>query len=133
MFCDAVKVLVGGEKCQFVPDAKLREQSVDSARLHTRAPANISQFGRLNMILPIRRQEWHRPEMLQDLRARLRPRETLQQFLQHQTRADNRLTLSQSLLQGGDFGGIGWMVPAERERPNAGVDKKAHARERSFL
>ena len=50
------KVLVGREQRQRVAYTKLRKQGIASADLNARAPALVTQFRGLDVILPVWRQ-----------------------------------------------------------------------------
>ena len=75
-----------------MPDAKLGEQGVDGADLHAGATAAIAQIRGVDVILPVRCDERQRREPLDDVFARTRAGESLQQFLQDQSRSHDDFT-----------------------------------------
>lgn len=78
---NALEVDVRREHQEFVPDAKLRVERVDGSYLHSIAPTCIPQFGRGNMIFPIRYDQGERGEAIHDGFPGLRAREALKQLL----------------------------------------------------
>ena len=114
-------------------DAKLGEQRIDGADLHPGAPATVAQVRGFNVILPVRRQKREGGKALDDVLARSRAAESLEQLLQDEARDDDDFAAFESAAQRSDFRGGGWSVPAESQRPDARVDEQAHRRERSAL
>ena len=57
----------------------------------------------------------------------------MEQFLQDHSGGGDDLTTSERMPQCPDLGHIRRGAPAQRERPDAGVDEQAHPRERSAL
>ena len=47
------KIIVGCQHCQIMPDAKLREQRVNRAQLHTGGPTQVAQPRGIDVIPPI--------------------------------------------------------------------------------
>ena len=89
---DSGKVVVGCQQHELVPDAKLSEQGVDGADLHAGPTAAIAQIRGVDVILPVRCDERQRREPLDDVFARTRAGESLQQFLQDQSRSHDDFT-----------------------------------------
>lgn len=52
------EIIVRGQQRQIVPDAQLRDDAVDGSDLQTGAPRGIAQFGGLDVILSVGKQEW---------------------------------------------------------------------------
>ena len=86
-------------------DAQLGEQRVDRANLQARATASVAQFGSINVVLPVWRQEWQSGKSFYDILAGTGSGESLQQFLKDQPGGNNRLAALQGMPQGNDFGG----------------------------
>lgn len=128
-----LEVVIRGEHRQLVANAKVREERVDGTYLHTTAPAGVAQLGRVDMILPIGHQERDCGESLEDLLARLRAREALQQLLQHETSGNDGLTVGEEADEPLHLRARRRRVPSKRERPDARVDEGAHPRDRSGL
>lgn len=61
-----------------MPNAKLGQQGVDCADLHTGATALIAKFRSSKVVLAIRAEQWQRAETLDNLLARFRARKSLQ-------------------------------------------------------
>ena len=59
--------------------------------------------------------------------------EALQQLLQHESRGEHFVPLFEGAIEQSDFGDLGRMIAAERERPHAGVDEEPQRRVRSRL
>jgi hypothetical protein len=89
--CDALKVLIGAEKCQNVPDAKLRNQRIDCPNLDSCSTTPVSQRRSLDVIISVRSQERHCGKPLENLGACLGPGEALQQLLQNESSCENGL------------------------------------------
>lgn len=130
---DHREVAIGRQHRQVVAKAKLRQQRIDRADLHARAPAYIAQFGRRDVVLPCRYDQWQRGKAVEKARPVARPGEALQQFLEHQPRRDQRLVGLDGADQRAHFAGRGRCIATQRQRPDAGVDKEAHSRDRSAL
>ena len=114
-------------------NAELREYGVYRANLQTCPPTAISQLRGLDVILPVGGQKRQRCEPGDDVFARSRARESLQQFLQDQPRDQNGTATLKGIAQHLYFGGRRDLVAAEGKRPDAGIDKQAHRRVRSLL
>jgi hypothetical protein len=128
-----LKVEVGGQQEQPVPDTELREEGINGARLHTIFPTGISQLCGSDVICPVRGQERQTAETLYQCVRLLWAAEALQQFLQHQTRGHKLLARLQSLFQGNNLWHIGYHIAPEGERPDGGVNKQHQRRDRSSL
>lgn len=48
------EILIGAQQNKFMRDAKLRNESIDSANLHTRSTAYVSEACRSNMVFAVR-------------------------------------------------------------------------------
>lgn len=130
---DSFKVTIRGQERELMTDAELSEQGVDGADLHPGAAAPIAQVRGVDMVLPIGSEERQGGEPLDDVLARARSGEPLQQLLQNQPRRHDDFPNFQSLAQRFHFRRAGGFVTAQRERPNARIDEQAHRRERSAL
>ncbi len=113
--------------------AKLRQQSVNRPDLNAIAAACIPQLRSLDMIAAIGNEQRQRREPLDDLCAVARAEKSLEKFLNDKTGCMESIAGLDGPHQ---FVHLrcrrGW-VSSQRQRPNAGVDKKAHPRERSAL
>ena len=87
MRCGQKEVVIGGEHRQLMTNAQLREHSVNRANLQSSATTTISQFRGIDVILPVRGQKRQGREPLNDVFACPRAGESLQQFLQDQSRS----------------------------------------------
>jgi hypothetical protein len=56
---DILEVPISAEESQAMPNAELRYQRVNSPNLYSGAAARIAQGGGVDVIFPIRNQEWH--------------------------------------------------------------------------
>ena len=81
---NVAKVFVGGQHCQIVAEAELREQCVDRADLNPSAAALVSQLSRVHMVAPVGNEKRQRGEPLKNLRAIFGSAEPLQRLLQNQ-------------------------------------------------
>ena len=132
------EVVVGGEQGKFVFDAQPGNERVDGAELHALASARVAQPGGLDVGVARGIEERQHLQALDDACLVLGAAESLQQFLQHDAGDDDAVALHQRLVQPRDGRMIGRRVPAQCERPHAGVDqqtrvKRAHRRLRSAL
>src|SRR5215216_5642578 len=82
MLGDLREILVGGQHCQVVADAQLRQKRVDRPDLHAFSAAVIPQLRRINVIVAIWYDKRQRRKALDDLGPALGPGEALQLFLQ---------------------------------------------------
>jgi hypothetical protein len=55
-----LEVPISGEEGKAMPNAELRYQRVNSSNLYSGAATCIAQGGGVDVIVPIRNQEWHR-------------------------------------------------------------------------
>ncbi len=92
-------VLIGAQQNELVPDAKLRDDCVDCANLHTRPAACVSKACRGNMVFTVWLDQRQRRETLHYLRARLGAREALQQLLQDEASGNDDVCTGERLLQ----------------------------------
>lgn len=77
-----------------MPYTKLRKKGVDRAHLNAGATTAVAQLCSVDVILPVRAEEWQGGESLDDVPARSRSGEPLKQLLQNEPRGhDNLLTL----------------------------------------
>jgi hypothetical protein len=109
------------------------EKRVDRPDLHALSAAVVPQLRRLNVIVAIRHDQRQRRKAIDDLGPTLRPGEALQEFLQDEAGRQKRFAAFDGPHQRPDFGPTGWLVPPQRERPDAGVHEEAHLRWRSAL
>jgi hypothetical protein len=109
------------------------EKRVDRPDLHALSAAVVPQLGRIDVIVAVRHDEGQRRKALDDLGPALGPGEALQELLQDEAGRQECFAALKSPHQHPDLGSIGRPVPPQRERPDAGVDEKAHLRWRSAL
>jgi hypothetical protein len=64
---------------------------------------------------------------------RFRSSETLKQFLEDQAGRENEFAALERPVQRDYMGLIGRCIPSQSQRPDTGVDKETHSRERSDL
>src|SRR5258708_16090464 len=83
------KVLVRREQREFVTDAELCEQRIDSADLHPAATAAVSQLRGIDVVLPVGRKERQRCKSIDDVFACTRTNKPLHQLFQHHSRHSN--------------------------------------------
>lgn len=117
------KVIVRGEQCQFVGDAKLCKQRIDRRDLHAGASTAIAQIRGIDVILPARIEQWQRRKTIDDVLAGAWPGEPLEQLLQHQPGADDGFTAFKRSAQRAYLGRRGRLVAPKGQRPHAGVDQ----------
>ena len=109
------KVLVRREQREFVTDAELCEQRIDSTDLHSAATAAVSQLRGIDVVLPVGRKERQRCESIDDVFACTRTSKPLQKFLQDQSRGHNGFVALQSVAKHAHLGGVGRSVAPQRE------------------
>jgi hypothetical protein len=93
------KVVVGCQQRQSIMDAKLREDRVYGAYLYARSTAAIAKFRSIYVILSIGSKQRQGREPGDDFFARARASESLQQFLQHETRCCDDFAPLERVLQ----------------------------------
>lgn len=118
---------------QSVPDTELCKQCVDRAYLQASLPAMIAQDSSCNVVIPIRDQQRERREMPDDLVVRFRAGETLEKFLEYQSRRHHPVAALQRTFEGTDFSDVFRPVAAQQQRPDTRVDEQAHRRDLSLL
>jgi hypothetical protein len=94
------KVLIRREQREFVTDAELCEQRIDSSDLHPAATAAVSQL---------------RGKSIDDVFSCKRTSKPLQQFLQDQSRGHNGFVALQSVAKHAHLGGVRKSVARESE------------------
>ena len=109
------KVLVRREQREFVTDAELCEQRIDSADLHPAATAAVTQLRGIDVVLPVGRKERQRCKSIDDVFACTRTSKPLQQFLQDQSRGYNGFVALQSVAKYAHLGSVRKSVAPESE------------------
>lgn len=130
---DALEIIVGGQHREVMADANLRQQGIDRSNLNPRAPAAVSQLGRLDVIVSIWDDEGQSRKPIQDLRASFGTRKSLQQFLKDETGREDRFARLNRAHERSGFRRSSNRVAPQRQRPHTGIDKKAQSRVRSAL
>ena len=116
-----------------MPDAQLGKQRIDGTHLDSGSAASVSQRRGANMDFAVWLEKWNCGKALDDLCARLWPREPLQQFLQDQPGGHHEVGAQQRVLELLHLGLGCADVPSKCEGPDARVDEEGHVRERSAL
>ena len=127
------EIVVGRQERKLVADAELREHGVDRADLQAGPATTISQVRGIDVILPVRGQKRQGGEPVDDVFARPRAGESLQQFLQNQPRGQDSVATFEGIAQRPHLWGRCGLVAAECKRPDTRIDEQAHERERSAL
>jgi len=134
-----LKIPVGREQYELVPDTQLSEQSVDRAGLNTTLAASIAKLGSGDVIFTIWSQERKGGEVLDDLQSGLRSREALEKLLKYQPRREDSITAIKRTGERTHLWTVARLVSPQEQRPDAGVYEQAHEtrpsqeRERSLL
>jgi hypothetical protein len=116
-----------------VSDAKLRQQGIYRPDLNSGTAANISEFGCLDVVFTIGRQQWHCRKSVQNQSPIPWPGKTLQQLLEDETGCHQGLAGLDGANEYADFRRFRWNVTPKRQRPNAGVNEQGQSRARSAL
>ena len=116
-----------------MPYAQLCKKGVDCPDLDARSTASIANFGGSDMILSFWLKQRKCCKPFDDLGAGLRAREALQKLLQHKAGCDNHICAQESILELLNLRLRSRGVAPKRQRPNAGVYKESHVRDRSAL
>jgi hypothetical protein len=117
------KVIIGREHRQLMTNAQLRKHGVNRADLQAGATTAIAQFCGVDMILPLRGQKRQGRETIDNVFARPRAGESLQQFLQDQSRGYDGIATFKGIAQGAHLRSRRGAVASKRKRPDASVDK----------
>lgn len=104
-----------------MPDAELREQRIDRSQLHTRAPAGVAQERGVDVVLPIRCDEWQFSESIDDVAAGAGPGEALQQFLEDKAGRHHDVATLQCFLEFDDLRRRDRRIAPEGRLPDPGV------------
>ena len=116
-----------------MPDAELCDDGVDCANLHAGSAACVSKGRCGDMVLTVRLDQCERGESFHDLRLCPGSCEALKQFLQDQAGGDDDIASGESLFECLDLRFFSHDISPECERPDAGINKEGHLRERSAL
>ncbi len=127
------KVLVRRQQGQFVPPTQLNQERVDSADLNSSSSTGVSNLRSGYVILTIGLDQGEGTEPVDDRACGLGSRESLQQFLKNEPCRHDGVGAKKCLLQCADLGLGACTVAAQRQRPDAGIDKQRHLRSRSAL
>ena len=130
---NSTEIGVGRQHCQIVTYAQLREESVNCSDLHAASATAISQFGRVDVILAIRRYHWNGRKSFEDLIAGLRACKPLEKILKDEAGRQDNLVGLDCPDQRTDLSRWIRRVAPQRERPDAGVDEEAQSRPRPAL
>jgi len=114
-------------------DTELRDQSIDRSALNTAFATIVPQSRCRNVVLAIRCQQWKRRKSIDDLFSRLRTRESLEKFLQHETGRDYAFSALQSTPKPRNLRHVNWLIASQEQRPNTRIDEQAQPRDLSFL
>lgn len=112
---EVLKVLIGAEECQAVPDAQLGDQRVNCSKLNSSATARVAQCGGLDVIIAIRNQERHSGKPLENLGMRLGSREPLQQLLKNEPGRENGFPCSKGVAESSDLGNRLRRIPPQSQ------------------
>ena len=99
----------------------------------TCTPAAIAQFCGVDVILSLGNKKWQGFESCDDVAARARTGESLQQFLEYQPRGHDNLATLKSPAQDLHLGRGGVPVAPQGERPDTRIDEQRQCRERAAL
>lgn len=114
-----------------MPQTKLRQQRVDGADLNAVTTTAVSETGGIDVVVAVSGEQRQGRKAIDDQLPRTRSRKALQKLLQDETR-EQRLFRFYNADQFACFNRRGGAA-AERERPDARIDKKAQPRLRSAL
>ena len=132
-FGDSSEVFVGRQHREIVADAELCEQGIDGCDPEPVFAALIAQVGGVHVIATIGNEEGQRAEALDDSLAVTGLEKTLQQLLQDEPGGEYLGAAFERLGQVRHLGAAGRRVATQGQRPDAGIDKQVHRRERSAL
>ena len=127
------EILVGGEERQIVAKAERRKESIDRSHLDPLSSAGMEEIGSFCVIVPGRSENRECHKSLTQGLSLARPRQSLKELLEHQTRRDDELPFAKKTAELDRFGYEGGMIPTEGERPDTRVDEHAQPRVRSAL
>jgi hypothetical protein len=127
------EIVVGRQQGERMADTELRQNGVDGTYLQTGPATAVSQFRRIDVILPVRGQERQGCEPVDNVFARARTGKSLQQFLQNESGGQDSCATFKGIAQRSYLRSWRSSIAPEGERPHAGVDEQAHRRERSAL
>jgi len=109
------EVVVGREQGQVMAYAKLGQQGINRAHLNASPTAGIAQPRSVDVILPIRADQWQGGKAFDDVLARAWTSETLKQFLQNEPRRHNNIVTLKGIAQCEHLRDDGILVSPESE------------------
>jgi hypothetical protein len=128
-----LKVHVGTQHHEVVPDAKLREKCIDRSDLKAAPAALIAKLRGGSVVFALWHDERQMSEPNEDLRSRFRAVESLEKFLKNQSGGENRFFVLKGVGQE-VYARIAVMsVPAQGKRPDTGVNEDLQLRDRAAL
>ena len=128
-----LEIAITTEKSKSVTDTQLSEESIDRPELHSCSATGQTHSRCSDVVVAIRCDERHTRKSFDEAQPRGGRHESLQQFLNDETRGDDQVIAGQCPTQFLDVGRIDRGVSSQCQRPHAGVDKNGHSRERSAL
>lgn len=108
--------------------AELGQEGVDRADLHAASAATVSQLGRFNVILAVRREHRNGGEWIEDLVTGARTRKPLENSLKDEASGQDCLAGLDRPCECPNVARPIGGTTSQRKRPNAGVDEEAQSR-----
>lgn len=121
-----MEVVICCQQRQVVALAELDEQGIDGADLDTPAAAGITDVRRCNVVLLVGLEKGKDGEALHELVLIAGASETLQHFLEHQSRGEDLRGPLESGTEGADLRGALLAITAESQRPDRRIDQQTH-------
>ena len=117
------EVLVGGQQRHAVSYAELGKQCIDRSELYACTPASISEFGCLNVVLPIRRENGKGLESRDDVSACSGSGKSLEKLLKDQSGGHYKVIAFERGVQRPDLREFEHPIATQGQGPDAGVDE----------
>jgi hypothetical protein len=128
-----LKIPVGTQHHEVVPDTKLREECVDRSDLKAAPAALIAKVCGGSVVFASWHDERQGSEPIEDLRSRFRAAESLEKLLKNQPGGENRSFALKGLGQEVHARMAVLSIPAQGKRPHTSIHEDLQLRDRAAL
>ena len=127
------EISVGAQHHQIVPNTEPREKRINRSDLKAVTAALIAKVCSGDVVFALWHDERQRSEPFEDLRSRFRAAESLEKFLKNQPRRENGSFVLKRIGQEFHARIAIMSIPAQGQRPDAGIHEDLQLRDRAAL